>query len=158
MCSWPRFGGAFLSENRGRTFSKMRQSARHDHLSARLRAPCQIKPRAGAGCPRSLARLAAMCDGRAEERHSAKTRTPPEMEKGRGLGNPQMWANYVTRAPRGSRAGCGKVSSGNVRHESPVGHPLLKMLKRAVFSNGHVDCSPPRRSCPKLEFKNQHRL
>jgi hypothetical protein len=136
----------------------MRQSARHDHLSARLRAPCQIKPRAGAGCPRSLARLAAMCDGRAEESHSAKTRTPPEMEKGRGLGNPQMWANYVTRAPLRKLAGRAKGSSRNVRHEYPVGHPLLEMLKHAGFSNGHVDCSSPRRSYPKREFKNQYPL
>src|SRR6516165_12145536 len=43
---------------------------------ARLRAPFQIKPRAGAGCPRSLARLAAMCDGRAEERSFGQNENP----------------------------------------------------------------------------------
>ena len=42
--------------------------------------------------------------------------------------------------------------------ESAVGHPLLEMLKHAGFSNGHVDCSSPRRSYPKREFKNQYRL
>src|SRR5262249_13917729 len=39
MCSWPRFGGAFLSENRGRTFSKMRQSSPLETLSAGPAAP-----------------------------------------------------------------------------------------------------------------------
>ena len=80
------------------------------------------------------------------------------MEKGRGLGNPQMWANYVTRAPLRKLAGRAKGSSRNVRHVYPVGHPLLEMLKHAGFSNGHVDCSSPRRSYPKREFKNQYRL
>ena len=80
------------------------------------------------------------------------------MEKGRGLGNPQMWANYVTGAPLRKLAGRAKGSSRNVRHEYPVGHPLLEMLKHAGFSNGHVDCSSPRRSYPKREFKNQYRL
>src|SRR5262245_38400951 len=55
-----------------------------------------------------------------------KTRTPPEREReGRGLGNPQMWANYVTRAPLRKLPGRAKASSRSVRrHGEPTG-PFL---------------------------------
>src|SRR5262249_22263761 len=93
-----------------------------------------------------------MCDGRAEESLSAKTRTPPEMEKGRGLGNPQMWANYyVTRAPLRKLTRRAKGSARNVRHNQPVRHARLEMLEYAGLSSRHVDRQRLTVCHPKLD-------
>src|SRR6516165_5455260 len=51
---------------------------------------------------------------------------------GRGLGNPQMWANYVTRAPLLQTQGCAQSSSRNVRHDQPVRHALVKAQRRPI--------------------------